>query len=159
MHLIENYTLVSARNIDSKEIKGVIYSILNEYGLKEDEDNTDADLNNIQKYYTNNNGFFGKILINDKIVGTIGLFKLDNFTCELRKMYLLKEHRGKGLGKLLMDIIIQKAKEKKYKKIELETASVLQEAIGLYKKYGFREIEKSNLANRCDKAFILELSQ
>ena len=159
MHLLENYTLISAGNRDSKIIKEVIYSILNEYGLKEDEDNTDADLNNIQKHYTNNDGFFGKILQNNKIVGTIGLFKLDDVTCELRKMYLLKEHRGKGLGKLLMDIIIKKAKEKKYKKIELETASVLQEAIGLYKKYGFREIEKSNLANRCDKAFILELSQ
>ena len=158
MHLIENYTMVSARNIDSKEIKVVIYSILSEYGLKEDEDKTDSDLNNIQKYYTDNNGFFGKILINDKIVGTIGLLKLNEDICELRKMYLLKEHRGKGLGKILMDIIIKKAKEKKYKKIELETASVLQEAIGLYKKYGFREIEKSNLANRCDKAFILELN-
>ena len=75
MHLIENYTLVSARNIDSKEIKDVIYSILNEYGLKEDEDKTDSDLNNIQKYYTDNNGFFGKILQNHKIVGTVGLFK------------------------------------------------------------------------------------
>lgn len=158
MHLIENYTLVSARNTDSKEIKDVIYSILNEYGLKEDEDKTDSDLNNIQKSYTDNNGFFGKILLNNTIVGTIGLFKLDDVTCELRKMYLLKEHRGKGLGKILMDTIIQKAKEKNYKKIELETASVLQEAIGLYKKYGFREIEKSNLANRCDKAFILELN-
>ena len=158
MHLIENYTLVSARNIDSKEIKDVIYSILNEYGLKEDEDKTDSDLNNIQKYYTDNNGFFGKVLQNNKIVGTVGLFKLDDVICELRKMYLLKEHGGKGLGKILMDIIIKKAKEKKYKKIELETASVLQEAIGLYKKYGFREIEKSNLANRCDTAFILELN-
>lgn len=158
MHLIDNYTLVSAGNKDSKEIKVVIYSILNEYGLKEDEGKTDSDLNNIQKYYTDNNGFFGKILINDKIVGTIGLFKLNDDLCELRKMYLLKEHRGKGLGKILMDIIIKKAKEKKYKKIELETASVLQEAIGLYKKYSFREIEKPDLANRCDKAFILELN-
>lgn len=158
MHLIDNYTLVSARNIDSKEIKAVIYLILNEYGLKEDEGSTDSDLNNIQKYYTDNNGFFGKILINDKIVGTIGLFKLTDDLCELRKMYLLKEHRGKGLGKILMDIIIKKAKEKKYKKIELETASVLQEAIGLYIKYGFRELEKSDLADRCDKAFILELN-
>ena len=111
MHLIDNYTLVSAGNKDSAEIKAVIYSILNEYGLKEDEGSTDSDLNNIQKYYTDNNGYFGKILINGKIVGTIGLFKLNDDLCELRKMYLLKEHRGKGLGKILMDIIIEKAIE------------------------------------------------
>ncbi|MCG8305898.1 MAG: GNAT family N-acetyltransferase [Cytophagales bacterium] len=157
MVLTDNYTLVPAANKDIQEIKAVIFSVLNEYGLKEDEGSTDSDLSDIQTNYMDNNGFFGKIMTENKLVGTVGLLKLNEDTCELRKMYLLREHRGKGLGKILMDKIIKIAKEKKYRKIELETASVLKEAIKLYEKYGFREMEKLNLAKRCDKAYILEL--
>jgi putative acetyltransferase len=157
MKLIENYSLFPAVNSDSKEIKSVIFSVLKEYGLKEDESTTDKDLDDIQGNYMDNGGFFGKIITENKIAGTIGLIKVTDDICELRKMYLLKEHRGKGLGKILMDIIIEIAREKKYRKMELETANVLIEAIKLYEKFGFKGLQKYNLANRCDRAYMLEL--
>lgn len=157
MSFIDKYSLREATNKDVTAVKSVIFTVLNEYGLKPDENATDFDLNDIEMNYTNNGGYFGVILHEDQIAGTAGLYRLSDTICELRKMYLAKEHRGRGLGKFLIDNMITIAKEKGYKFIELETASVLKEAIALYKKYGFKEFDKPNLPQRCDKAFILEL--
>lgn len=154
----DEYFFAEGKNKDIHDIKAVIFEVLEEYGLKPDESSTDADLNDIEGQYKNNNGFFGIIIYHDLIIGTFGLYKLTEEVCELRKMYLNKQHRGKGLGKHVVNYIISMAKEKGYKSIELETASVLKEAIGLYKRYGFKEVKRDHLANRCDKAFVLELN-
>ena len=74
--------------------------------------------------------------------------------CELRKMYLHPEERGKGIGKRLLEHALFKAKELGFKKVMLETASELKEAIGLYRKYGFEPFEAEHLSTRCDQAFI-----
>lgn len=42
--------------------------------------------------------------------------------------------------------------------LKLETASVLKEAIALYRKFGFREYHPTELCSRCDQAYILDLS-
>lgn len=74
-----------------------------------------------------------------KIVGGAGIGKLKGYDdiCELQKMYLLPEVRGKGLAKLLMDKCVDFAKQKGFKKIYLESMPELQTAIALYTKYGF----------------------
>lgn len=155
--LNDEYYVVQGTNKDIPAVKEVFFEVLAEYGLSPDESTTDADLNDIEWKYNNNNGYFGLIIHKNSVVGTFGLFKLTEEICELRKMYLMKEHRGKGIGKYIMNLIINMAKEKGYKQIELETASVLKEAIGLYNKYGFKEVTREHLAHRCDKAYILDL--
>jgi putative acetyltransferase len=77
--------------------------------------------------------------------------------CELRKMYLLKEMRGRGLGKIILDTAIDIAKEKHYGKIILETISALKTAIFLYKRYGFKEIKPKEINTRVDQAFELDI--
>jgi GNAT superfamily N-acetyltransferase len=90
-----------------------------------------------------------------EIVGTFGLYQIDKNICELRKMYLLKHHRGKGLGKFMLNTAIDISKENHYKKIILETISPLKEAISLYRQYGFREITPHEITERVDRAFEL----
>ena len=92
-----------------------------------------------------------------RYVGTFGLFQLSETTCEIRKMYLLPEARENGLGKWMVNTLLEKAKTLGYQKVELETASVLKEAIGLYRKIGFTEITASNASPRCDRAFELNI--
>ena len=72
-------------------------------------------------------------------------------------MYLLPKARGNGLGKWMVWFLIEKAKELGFRKIELDTASVLLEAIELYKKMGFKEVEASNDSPRCDRAFEMSI--
>jgi ribosomal protein S18 acetylase RimI-like enzyme len=49
------------------------------------------------------------------------------------------------------------AKEKHYKKIVLETISVLTVAISLYKQFGFKEIKPKEINERVDQAFELDI--
>jgi putative acetyltransferase len=146
-----------ASNTDSEQIKSVVFTALKEYGLKPDSDSTDKDLDSIEERYFSNNGFFGVIEIENVIIATVGLYKVNENTCELRKMYSLKSQRGKGLGKSIMEFALFKAKELGYSRVILETASPLKEAIGLYKKYGFKEFNSEHLSARCDQAFELHL--
>ncbi len=75
----------------------------------------DADLNNIEDSYFNHNGFFGVAMDAEKkiIVGTFGLFRLSDDACELRKMYLLKQARGKGCGKMILNFAIEESRRMK----------------------------------------------
>lgn len=77
---------------------------------------------------------------NGKIVGGVGVFPtpgLPEGTCELVKMYLLPEARGKGVGKALIQRAFGLAKELGYNAMYLETMPELRTAIGMYEKMGF----------------------
>ena len=148
-----------AGNTDIPSVKNVVFSVLKEYGLKPDEAGKDNDLDDIETSFFANNGHFGVLVEKNtnNLIGTVGLFSLDKGTCELRKMYLLKDFRGKGLGKFMLTFTIQAAKERQYKRIVLETISPLKEAISLYKQAGFREIKPHEINERVDQAFELIL--
>jgi putative acetyltransferase len=155
----KEFLIRPANNNDITSIKTVVFSSLNEFALDPEENGKDSDLNNIEKNYFSNNGFFG-VVVNIKtnnIVGTFGLFPVNEKICELRKMYLLKKVRGKGLGKFILNTAIHIAKEKHYKKIILETISQLTVAISLYKQFGFKEIKPKEINARVDQAFELDI--
>lgn len=158
MHLNE-FQIREAKNQDIPSIKKVVFSSLREFGLNPDENGKDKDLNDIESSCLSNNGFFGVVVHTETktIVGCFGLFPVNDFTCELRKMYLLKESRGNGLGKFILDTAIRTAREKHYKKIILETISVLTTAIALYKRYGFTEIKPKEINVRVDQSFELDI--
>ena len=147
-----------ANNKDCEKITELVYSILKEYNLKPDPACTDADIEDIEQSYFERGGTFCVLEEKDgSIIGAYGLYPVDRKTCELRKMYLHSSYRGKGLGKLLLEEALSKARQIGFEKMALETASVLKEAISLYKSYGFNEYEPEHLSSRCDQAFILEL--
>ncbi|HEY2649343.1 MAG TPA: GNAT family N-acetyltransferase [Puia sp.] len=157
--LFREFQIREATNNDITSIKHVVFSCLKEFGLRPDVNGKDKDLNDIEISYILSNGYFGIVLNSesDLVVGCFGLFPFNEHICELRKMYLLKEERGKGLGKFILDSAIQIAREKKYKKIILETISPLKTAIFLYKQYGFKEIQPREINTRVDQAFEIDL--
>ncbi len=147
-----------ANNKDCEKIASLVYSILEEYNLKPDPACTDADLKDIEQSYFEKGGTFYVLEERDgSIVGAYGLYPVESRTCELRKMYLHRSYRGKGLGKFLMESALSEARRLGFKRMTLETASVLKEAIALYKSYGFVEYQADHLSSRCDQAYELEL--
>jgi len=147
-----------ANNSDCGQIANLVFGVLGEYGLKPDPASTDADIKDIESSYFSRGGTFLVLEAEDRsIVGAYGLYPLKEHTCELRKMYLHKTYRGRGLGKLLLDDALAKARQLGFTKMVLETASVLKEAIALYKSYGFAEYTPDHLSSRCDQAYSLEL--
>lgn len=156
----KEYCMRPATNDDIPAVKKIVFSSLVEYGLRPDPSGKDRDLDDIEKNYISGNGFFGVSVIREtnEIVGCFGLYPHSQEVCELRKMYLQKGSRGKGLGKFMLEMAILIAREKKYKKIFLETISPLKTAISLYKKTGFTEIKPKEINGRTDQAFEFEIS-
>lgn len=151
-----NYTLIRANNSYTTVMKQLVFDVLVEYGLKPGA--IDFCLDDVEKHYFERGGYFVVILDeNAKIVATGGLYPLENGSLELRKMYLLAAHRGKGLGQWLLTNLLEKARELGFKRVELDTASVLKEAISLYKKNGFQLFESDHIVARCDQAYELIL--
>lgn len=79
-----------------------------------------------------------------EIVGGSGIGVLKGYDeiCELQKMYLLANARGKGIAQQLMQKCIEFAKEKGYQKIYLETMPQLNTAVDFYTKIGFLHLDK-----------------
>jgi putative acetyltransferase len=149
----------SATNADCERVQDLVSGVLREYGLAPDPDGTDRDITDIETHYLKRGGVF-EILENAEgnLLGTCGLYPLDDETIELRKMYFEKELRGRGYGKKLLERMIEAARSLGFKQIHLETHSALKEAIALYKKYGFEPTEEEKLTPRCDQTYFLELN-
>lgn len=98
------------------------------------------------------------------VVGGGGIFPspgLPEGMCELVKMYLKKEVRGQGLGRLIINRSIEFAKAAGYNKVYLETMPELKQAVKTYEKFGFQYLEKQ-LGNTghfgCDVWMIKEIN-
>lgn len=148
----------SATNADCEKVQNLVFGVLREFGLEPETGGTDVDLSDIETCYIKSGGLF-EILedANGNLLGTVGLFPLNDETVELRKMYFDKSLRGRGFGKKILEKMIEKARELKFKRIYLETASVLKAAVGLYEKYGFKPTLEGMHSKRCDAAYFLDL--
>lgn len=75
----------------------------------------------------------------DEILGCVALKQLDPQHGELKSMRTSAEHRGRGLGRLLLDHVIVEARRRGYRRISLETGSqdFFAPARGLYARNGF----------------------
>ena len=157
---LSDIVIRTATNHDKERIVGLVAGVLSEYGLQFDPYSTDADLNDIEANYLARGGIFEVIEDQEgKLVGTVGLYALDETNCELRKMYLAPEVRGLGLGRYILERTIDRARRSGFQSVTLDTAGVLKEAIRLYTRFGFTVIETKHPSARCDQSYILNLSK
>jgi len=81
-----------------------------------------------------------------QLAGCVALHKLEPGICEMKRLYLRPRFRGKGLGRALADQIIAEARQIGYQRIRLDTVEpVMKDAVGMYRKIGFREIASYRL--------------
>jgi GNAT superfamily N-acetyltransferase len=147
----------SAANADCERVRKLVFGILREYGLAPDPEGTDRDIADIEAHYLDRGGVFE--LFEDEqgnLLGTCALYPLTGDTVELRKMYFAPELRGRGFGKKTLQRMIETSRAGGFKKIYLETASVLKEAVHLYEKFGFVPTREKHTP-RCDAAYVLNL--
>ncbi|HJR80353.1 MAG TPA: GNAT family N-acetyltransferase [Anaerolineales bacterium] len=99
------------------------------------------DLDDIQRNYFDNGGIFLLMLDDSQPVGTGAIRNLKDDICELKRLWLLMEYHGKGLGYRMIQELFSYAREKGYKRIWLQTDAVYQtRALKFYKRLGFSEI-------------------
>jgi ribosomal protein S18 acetylase RimI-like enzyme len=103
--------------------------------------NIDEELSRFPEKYDEPDGAFFIAKENDNIIGCAGLKKMDDKTCEMKRLFVNDKYRGKGLGKKLVEMIIEAAKSKNYEKMQLDTLNTMENALAIYYKAGFYEIE------------------
>jgi putative acetyltransferase len=103
----------------------------------------------------------GRLLLathSSQLAGCVALHKLENDICEMKRLYVRPEFRGKGLGRVLAERLVADAREIGYKRLRLDTVEpVMRNAVGLYRKLGFREIAPYR-ENPIESALYMELA-
>ena len=78
----------------------------------------------------------------DQLVGCVALRPVDATTCEMKRLFLRSEYRNRGLGRVLVEALIEEARKIGYTHMRLDTITDRMGRAGeLYKSMGFVEIE------------------
>jgi len=102
------------------------------------------DMDEVQSHYFYNNGLFLAALDDGKIIGSGAIRKWDATTAELKRMWLLEEYHGRGIGYQLITRLFVFARTHGYKHIILQTGSEQSRAVRFYERIGFYRIPTYN---------------
>ncbi len=158
---IEDQTFIMSESIQ-KEIEKYVKPLFNEYHRYLQSSGVDLSFQDFANEFKNLPGNYSKakkgnilLLFNfEQIennlpknlipVGMVSLKDLNDDICEMKRLFVVENFRGFGLGKILMDSIFEYAKQTGYTKIRWDTLKKLEEASVLYAKYDFTLIQPYN---------------
>lgn len=149
---------------DDPEVESIIRKVMTSYGLDRPGSALhDPEVGNMASAYRQDGSRYFVGEFDGKLVGGSGIGPLaggEKGTCELRKMYVLPEARGKGIGKRLLENCLESAKSLGYRRCYLETLAEMTEARHLYERNGFQQVyapmgQTGHCA--CDTWYSLEL--
>ncbi|WP_194435256.1 GNAT family N-acetyltransferase [Vibrio fluminensis] len=148
----------------NQEICNIIKVVGAEFGaIGEGFGPSDAEVEAMSQYYTEENkSLYLVATLDGKVVGGCGLapFSGSDEVCELKKLFLLPQSRGLGLGKQLTLDCLKFAKQQGFSQCYLDTLSSMKSAIALYEKVGFQHLSapiESTIHGGCDVWMIKQL--
>ena len=131
---------------------------LDEFIAEEESRNALKDIDDIQMHYFDRRGVFLVMEADTHIIGTGAIRQIAESVCELKRVFLLFEYQGKGLGYRMEIELLRIAREMRYEKMRLETAPVhLKRATALYQRLGFYEIPRYETTHPNDIAMEIIL--
>ena len=114
----------------------VVKAVFDEYGFTWETDGYCRDLYDPRRYYITPGGMFWVLLDGGDVVGCVAV-KLQVGQSELHRMYLLQSHRGRGLGRRLLETCLAYAREHHSASMRAWSDVKLPDAHRLYLKHGF----------------------
>jgi putative acetyltransferase len=119
--------------------------------------NFDKELAGLPGAYAPPNGRLLLALENDTVAGCVALRQIAEGICEMKRLFVRPQFRGKGLGRKLATRIIEEGGEIGYARMRLDTLpGKMDQAVALYRSLGFEEIE-SYYDNPVPGATFMEL--
>lgn len=120
----------------------VLFSEYNQMlGVNLNFQNYEQELDQLPGKYALPDGRLYIAWVKNTAAGCIALRRINDRACEMKRLYVRPEFRGYQIGQMLADQIIADAIELEYKYMLLDTLTTLENAVALYKKLGFYEIE------------------
>jgi putative acetyltransferase len=117
------------------------------------------DIDDFENKYVKNGGIFLVITDGRRVVGTGALHRLEDKIGEIKRLWLLPEYQGQGLGYRMMEKLLSFAREKGYIKLRLETTPAYQvKAFKFYRQVGFHEIPRYSEAPEDDGQVGMEMN-
>jgi GNAT superfamily N-acetyltransferase len=89
-------------------------------------------------------GAFLVLYDGDRAVAGGGIKRLDNEACEIKRMYVVPEARGRGVGQALLDALEDEARRLGYRTARLDTGEHQPHAQRMYERAGYRAIGNFN---------------
>ncbi|MDR9457288.1 MAG: GNAT family N-acetyltransferase [Salegentibacter sp.] len=150
--------IISYQSQYAKDFKELNIAWLEKYFWVEPHD--EEVLGNPEKYIIEPGGTIFFVKEADEIIGCVALMKMDEGVFELTKMAITPTYQGKKIGQKLMEHSIRFAKEQGWDYLIIFSNRKLENAIYIYKKYGFEEIPigANNPYTRGDIKMRLNLS-
>lgn len=108
--------------------------------------NFEDELRTIPVMYGSPKGALFLVEENGVYLGVVGLRQIENeYTCEVKRMFIKPGFQGKGIGKMLLSALIDEARILKYRLIKLDTLGPkMPAAVALYTSFGFKETTPYN---------------
>ncbi|MEP0881429.1 GNAT family N-acetyltransferase [Trichocoleus sp. ST-U3] len=105
-----------------------------------------SDIDDVQSHYFDNKGTFLVLIDEERVVGSGAIRRLSDDICELKRMWFLKDYRGRGLGTKMAQMLLDFARITAYKKVRLDTIDEQKQAqaLKLYQRLGFYFIDRYN---------------
>ena len=138
------FTIHSARTQDDMKVSAALFKAYAEsIGIDLSYQSFDSELASLPGQYAPPRG---ELLLardgNNVAIGCVAIRPQSQpYCCEMKRLYVGPDGRGLGIGKALMDRVIQMAREMHYRQMRLDTLSTMTAAISMYKKAGFAETE------------------
>ncbi|MYA95850.1 MAG: GNAT family N-acetyltransferase [Nitrospinae bacterium] len=102
--------------------------------------NFPEELQSLERMYGPPGGRFLLLRVEERTAGCVALEDSGGKICEMKRLYVRPEFRGKGLGRKCAEEVVQIAREMGYAALRLHTLPSMRAAIALYRSMGFAEI-------------------
>lgn len=137
---MENLHIRPSTAPDIPEIRAMMREYVEWIGLDLAFQEIDEELDGLPGEYVPPRGALFVVEDRDRLVAMIGLRPIDERICEMKRLFVRPEARGRGLAKQLIARVLEEARRLGYDEIRLDTLPMMGDAQSLYVSIGFYDI-------------------